>query len=164
MSQTKRYARIAIMASFYFATFFAFSNILYLEAITLMVVCVGLVFDFNDAFLSAVIFGFLLVLYFGPTPWSIMYLAIYPLYSFLSSKLKKILLKSQVLLTIFGALLSFSTGMLLDLPFILVSKTVTMLYILSGLKTSIIQGAITAVEFILVSEPLLKALTKIKER
>jgi len=163
MTSTKRLCRIALIGAFLFVTFISLSNILYLEAITLMVISVSMVFDKRDSFLSCLILGCLLIIYMGLSPWSMMYLIIYPCYSLLTSLLKPALKKHSWLLITYGFLLSFSTGMLLDLPYIFVSKTVTIFYILSGLKTSVIQGALTAIEFTLIYEPLEKLLSKIKE-
>ncbi|HQB32278.1 MAG TPA: cytochrome B, partial [Erysipelotrichaceae bacterium] len=136
---------------------------LYLEAITLMIIAVAMVFDRRDSFQSALVFGVLLILYMGLTPWSIMYFIIYPCYSLLTSHLKPVLREKEWLLVVYGFILSCSTGLILDLPFILVSELVTIYYILTGLKTSLIQGALTAMEIVLIYQPIEKVLFKIKE-
>ena len=88
MKETKRMARVALIGAFLFCTFFSLSNILYLEAITLMIIAVAMVFDRRDSFQSSLVFGVLLILYMGLTPWSIMYFIIYPCYSLLTNYLK----------------------------------------------------------------------------
>ena len=163
MKETKRMTRVALIGAFLFCTFFSLSSILYLEAITLMIIAVAMVFDRRDSFQSSLVFGVLLILYLGLTPWSIMYFIIYPCYSLLTNFLKPTLKEKERLLIIYGFILSCSTGLILDLPFILVSKTVTIYYILTGLKTSLIQGTLTAMEIALIYQPLEKVLFKIKE-
>ncbi len=163
MKETKRMTRVALIGAFLFCTFFSLSNILYLEAITLMIIAVAMVFDRRDSFQSSIVFGVLLIMYLGLTPWSIMYFVIYPCYSLLTNFLRPVLREKDWLLIIYGFILSCSTGLILDLPFILVSKTVTIYYILTGLKTSIIQGTLTAFEIVLIYEPLERVLFKIKE-
>jgi hypothetical protein len=163
MKETKRMTRVALIGAVLFCTFFSLSNILYLEAITIMIIAVAMVFDRRDSFQASLVFGVLLILYLGLTPWSIMYFIIYPCYSLLTNFLKPILKEKEWLLIVYGFILSCSTGLILDLPFILVSELVTIYYILTGLKTSLIQGALTAMEIALIYEPLEKILFKIKE-
>ena len=163
MKETKRMTKNALIGAFLFCTFFSLSHILYLEAITLMIIAVAMVFDRRDSFQSSLVFGILLIMYLGLTPWSIMYFIIYPCYSLLTNYLRVVLKEKQWLLIVYGFILSCSTGLILDLPFILVSKTVTIYYILTGLKTSLIQGTLTAMEIALIYQPIEKALNKIKE-
>lgn len=163
MKETKRMTRVALIGAVLFCTFFSLSNILYLEAITIMIIAVAMVFDRRDSFQASLVFGVLLILYLGLTPWSIMYFIIYPCYSLLTNFLKPVLKEKEWLLIVYGFILSCSTGLILDLPFILVSELVTIYYILTGLKTSLIQGALTAMEIALIYEPLEKILFKIKE-
>ena len=82
---------------------------------------------------------------------------------FITDKLFKTLLKSKEwLLIVYGFILSCSTGLILDLPFILVSELVTIYYILTGLKTSLIQGTLTAMEIALIYKPLEKYYLKLR--
>jgi len=93
---TKRLCRIAILAALEFVIFYSLSNILYIEAITLTIITVALALDKSEAILSSIVFGCILILYMGLTPWTIMYLMIYPLYSLLT------IFNSTVLITLPG--------------------------------------------------------------
>ena len=61
-------------------------------------------------------------------------------------------------------LCSFATGQLLDLPFILFSPKVTLIYIVLGLKTSVIQGLVSALEALFLLDPLLDRLEKMERK
>ncbi len=164
MNGTRRLTRIALMSALMVTIFFAFSSILYVEAITLTVITVAMAFDKQDSFLATAIFGLILVIYLGLSPWAIMYLFIYPTYSLLTSLLRNTFDKHDWMLIVFGFILSCATGLILDLPFILLNSKVTIYYIISGLKTSLIQGSITAIEFALLYPTFVKVLRKIKEQ
>ncbi|MEG0562724.1 cytochrome B [Anaerorhabdus sp.] len=158
----KTLTKIAIMASIQSAIFTIFSQILYLEGITFTVCLFACSFKKNEAVLASFIFGMVNMLIQGITIWSMMYVVIYPLYSLIVSTLKPLLLKNLGYMVFVCGLLSFATGQLLDLPFILFSKEVTIFYILLGLKTSIIQGCLSATMCLLIFEPCLKVLNKIE--
>ena len=59
-------------------------------------------------------------------------------------------------------LCSFATGQLLDLPFILLDARVTMIYVLMGLKTSLLQGMLSALEALFLFDPLVDRLQRIE--
>lgn len=158
---TKKLCRIAIVAALEFVMFQSLSSILYIEAITLTIISVAVVFDIKEAALSSFIFGLMLNIFMGFTPWSIMYLIIYPLYSLFTSKLKKTLLQHPALFIGYGFLLSFLVGILLDIPFMLLDKNLTIIYILTSLKTSLIQGGLTALQFAFIFEPFYHILERI---
>jgi len=164
MSKTRKLTRDALLGAFLFVIMKSLSNILYVEAITISVVTIALVFDLSDSLLSSLTFAFLMLMITGVSTWNLMYALIYPLYTLLTYLLKKPLLAHKYLLTPYCFLLAFLTGQLLDLPFILINSTVGMFYIITGLKTSLIQGIIVAVETTLIFEPMYNALSKIKER
>ena len=63
----------------------------------------------------------------------------------------------------YGAFFSFLTGQLVDLPFLLLSDTVTVLYMLMGLKTSLIQGCLTFLVLLFLFEPVRKAVASDRE-
>lgn len=164
MSKTKRLTRDALLGAFLFVIMKSLSNILYVEAITISIVTIALVFDLSDSLLSSLTFSFLILMITGVSTWNLMYALIYSLYTLLTYLLKKPLLKHQFLLIPYCFFLAFLTGQLLDLPFILINKNVGLFYIITGLKTSLIQGIIVSIEAILIFEPMHKTLSKIKER
>lgn len=158
----KTLTKIAIMASIQSVVFTIFSQILYLEGITFTICLFACAFKKNEAVFASLIFAMVNMLVQGINIWTMMYVLIYPTYSFIVSSLKPILLKRIGLMVFVCGLLSFATGQLLDLPFILFSKEVTIFYILLGLKTSLIQGCLSALMCLLIFEPCLKVLDKIE--
>lgn len=160
----KQLTRIALMASILEVVFISFSQILYLEAITLTIALFACVFDRKDAFWSSVIFGLLNLIIQGVSIWTFAYVLIFPLYSLLFSCTKKILLKYRWMIVVLVGLCSFGTGQLLDLPFILFSPKVTLIYVMLGLKTSIIQGCISALEALFLFDVLQKNLMVLERK
>lgn len=140
---TRELTHIAFMGCLLFCVFQAFASILYLEMITFTVIVFCMLFPRRDAILACGIFAMMNMLIMGITPWTFAYLLIYTAYAALLTTLKNHLLKHRFLLYCICGILSFLTGILLDLPFLLFSDKVTMLYMLMGLKTSLIQGAIS---------------------
>lgn len=139
-----------------------FSDILYLECITLTIVLFALSFDIKEAFLAAIVFGIMnMALKQGVSVWSMMYCVIYPTYTLILGSIKKTCLKHLWLTVIVCGVLSFLTGQLLEIPFLLVSKTVTIYYILLGLKTSLIQGVVASISCAFLFRPLHEILMKI---
>lgn len=134
---------IALLASVQYAIFVFFSNILYLEMITFTIVLFAICFDRYQCVLGSIVFGILMLCLNGINFWNVMYLFIYPVYSYIISLLKNYLVKHQMGLAIMCGFLSFLTGQLLQLPFMLFSKKVTLIYLIMGLKTSIIQGLLS---------------------
>lgn len=57
---------------------------------------------------------------------------------------KKFIGKHLIILSLICGFLSFLSGQLLQLPFMLISENVTIIYILLGLKTSLVQGILSA--------------------
>ncbi len=159
----RRLSRIALMGCLEFVAFAVFSDILYLEVITLVTVMFALIFDKQEAVLASVVFVFLnMLLRQGITTWSLMYCLIYPVYSFIIGSLKNHINKHIALVVILTGILSFLTGQLMQLPYMLVSKNLTILYLISGLQTSLTQGVISAISISFVYYPINKVLSKIK--
>lgn len=155
---------ISIMACIEAVMFTVFSQVLYLEGITLTVVLFACVFRCRTAFLAAVVYGFVNMLIHGATPWTMMYLLIYPAYSAIVSACRSLIGQRVLIWSVLCGILSFLTGQLLQLPFLLVSKTVTAIYLLTGLKTSLIQGCLSAVLCFLIFQPLRDVLERIERR
>ena len=162
--ETKALTKIALMACILFVSFTALSGVLYFEVITLVVVLFAMVFEWKEAFLASIVFAILNMFVQGITIFSGMYLLIYPCYTTLVSSTKVHLIKHRMLLILLTAICSFATGMLLDLPFMMFSKKVTMLYFLLGFKTSLIQGTITGIMTSFIFEPLYQVLLRIERK
>lgn len=158
----KTLTRIAIMASIQSAIFTIFSQVLYLEGITLTICLFACVFKKEEAVLASFIFAMVNMLVQGITIWTMMYVLIYPTYSFILASFKRFWLSKPMALVLMCGFLSFLTGQLMDLPFIVFAKEITVFYIILGLKTSIIQGCLSALMCLLIFDPCLKVLQKIE--
>ena len=74
--------RIAIMACLQYVVFTMFSQILYLEAVTLITLLFAVVFPLKESMLASAVFALINMLTRGILPWTIMYLVLFPCYSF----------------------------------------------------------------------------------
>lgn len=161
---TRELTRIAMMGTLLYIVFHAFSNILYLELITFTILSFSQVFAKRDTVLACVLFASLHMLLHGVLIWNIAYLLIFPAYGYLFASMKR-LFKGHLLVTALAAgICSFLIGQLVDLPFILFSKTITVLYLLLGLKTSLIQGSLTFIATLFLYEPVQNVLMRIKDQ
>ncbi len=155
--------RISLLGCMQFVAFSMFSDVLYLEMITLTTVLFALVFDKDEAILASIVFVVLnMLIKQGITTWSMMYCLIYPSYSLLVSCMRNVLLKHQFITIIMTGILSFATGQLMQIPFMLVSKSLTILYVLAGLKTSFIQGFVSAIACGMLYYPIYRVLSTIR--
>jgi len=163
--RTDEMTRIAFLACIEFIIFTSFLDLLYLECITMTIVLFALVFCKKESFWAAVIFGLInMIVRQGVNPWSLMYLIVYPSYTLFVGLMKPILLHHPIRFGILTGFLSFLTGQILQLPFILFSKKVTIFYILMGLKTSLLQGIISGMAAGLLYPPLYHACLQIERR
>lgn len=160
----KQLTRIAMMACILSVAFTCCSQILYLEIITLTLALFAFVFTKKEVVLAALVFAIVNMLIQGISIWTMMYAIIYPIYALILASSKKFLLKHRMVLVFVVSFFSFLTGQLLDLPFILFSSKVTIFYILLGLKTSLIQGALTAIEGLFLFDPLYNSLILIERK
>lgn len=158
----RQMAHIALMGAILYAVFQAFSNILYLEMITFTILCFAHVFTRKEVVISCVLFACIQILLNGLTLWNVAYLLIFPLYGWIFSKSRDLLKNRLWANALLSGFFSFLTGQLVDLPFLLFSKTVTMLYMLMGLKTSLIQGCLTFIVTLFLWEPVTHVLKRIQ--
>ncbi len=158
---TKELVICAISGALLFISFTLCSNILYLEIITNMVVLLSMVYKRKLAILSVVVFSFTLLLSVGFQIYTVMYLLVYVLYSIITIAIKEYLLAHPYFKYAYIGVLSFLTGQILQLPWMLISKKATLYYMLMGLKTSLIQGGISFIFALLVFDVLYDRLKKI---
>lgn len=162
---TKELARIAIMGCIQFICFNIFSDILYLEVITIITIIFAIVFSRKQAILGSIIFCVLnIIINQGLNTWTIMYLIIYPTYSLIISLINNKINESNIRICIICFIFSFMTGQLLQIPYMLIEPNITIYYIIFGLKTSLIQATITSITCFSVSGVLIRTLRKIKGR
>lgn len=160
--RVKELCYIAVIGALEFVVFTSFSFVLYLECITLTVLLFSMCFQRRQAVLGAIVFGIINLSMQGVTPWSMMYLLVYPLYSLLIGTLKPFLSRHFIVLVILCGCLSFLTGQLLQLPFMMFSKTITIVYLIAGFKTSLIQGIISGISCFVCYKPIYIVLQKIE--
>ena len=86
----------------------------------------------------------------------------FPLYGWIFSKSRDFLKKRLWANALLAGFFSFLTGQLVDLPFLLFSKTVTILYLVMGLKTSLIQGCLKFIVTLFLWEPVTHVLKRIQ--
>ena len=153
---------VALLAGIEYVIFNSFSNILYLELITFTICLFALSFSKEMAILASILFGSIMLIFNGINFWNIMYIFIYPSYSLIIALLKKYLLKYEWLLCLICGFLSFLTGQLLQLPFMLFSQKLTILYVIMGLKTSLLQGAISFIACKILFKPCYNTLRKLR--
>lgn len=157
----KEITRVAFMAASLVCVFQLFAQVLYLELITFTIVLYATLFPRKEAVLACVVFGLLNMCQMGITPWSLLYLIIYPCYAVMLSCGKRIWKAHPLFLCLMCAFLSFLSGQLLDLPYLLLGKQITILYILMGLKTSMVQGLLSFLVCLLLYDPLYHKLLRL---
>ncbi len=161
---TKKITLIAILGGIQYVAFTSMSLVMYLEVITTVTVTFAMVFERRDSFVASLVFGSIYLLTMGPTPWGLMYFIIYPCYSLLIGTLKPVLQRHFLLLCFITGLLSFMTGQLLQLPFIIFSKEVTLLYMIMGLRVSLIQFVLSSCFIFLTYKKISGALFYLKRK
>ena len=124
----------------------------------------ALVFERREVIAAAGIFALLQLLLHGIMLWNIAYLIIFPTYALLFSLSRNWLRKHEGIIPFYCACFSFLCGQLVDLPFLLFDARVTMLYVLMGMKTSLIQAGLTFIAALFLYEPLFHVLTRIKKQ
>ncbi len=161
--KTREVIYSAFIGSILYLLFVLFSNILYVEMLTFTLIVFSLSFPIYTVVYGALLFGMLQILLNGLLPWNVMYLCIYPLYALITYVFKNILENHPLRIAFYGMFLSFLMGQLMELPFLFFSKTITIAYILLGLKTSIIQSLITFLEFLFLFDPVKRILIQIRK-
>lgn len=147
------------MAALELLIFTSFSYILYLECITFTLVVFALIFPRKQAVLAAFVFTTLNMMIQGVTPWSFMYLLLYPLYSLLISVFAKCLKKHFLFAAFLCGLFSFLTGQFLQLPFMLFSKHLAACFnFIVGHKASTIHVILSFCLYLVCARPVLSVL------
>lgn len=156
--------RIALMGTLLYIVFHAFSDILYLEMITFTILSFAQVFSRRETVIACVLFAALHLLLHGIMVWNIAYLLIFPTYGYLFASMKRLLKGRPTLTALIAGCFSFLIGQLVDLPFILFSQTITVFYLLLGIKTSLIQGTLTFLVTLFLYEPIQNVLQRVKDK
>ena len=160
----KRLCTNAILASMLFAIYFIFSQILYLEFVTFTVILLSLNLPKWNSLWIVITFVLLVWLSYGIATWSLMYIIIYPGFVLILRLLSKQLKDRLYLIATFAFFMGFLVGNLIDLPFLLFSKEVTIMYVIVGFQTTLIQGGIAFLSILLLYEPIAKQLNRLIEK
>lgn len=164
MIHTRQMTKIAFMGASMICVFRLCADILYLELITFTIVLYASVFKRNETILACVVFAALNICLTGLTPWSLLYMMVYPTYAWILSHMKPLFSRYPFTLYLTCGILSFLTGQILDLPFLLFGKHITIAYWLMGLKTSLIQGFCSFLACLLLYDPLYRRLSQIQTK
>lgn len=162
--KTRELCFVAAIAAIEAVVFTSFSFILYLECITFTVLLFAMTFQTRQAVLGSVVFTIINLSVQGVAPWSMMYCLIYPTYSLCIGCSRKFLDRHFFALVATCGFFSFLTGQLVQLPFILISGKVTLIYIIAGLKTSLIQGGMSAALCMVCYKPMVAVLRHLERR
>lgn len=162
--KTRDIVLCAILGAIQFVAFTSLSFVMYLEVITLCTVVIAMSFSTRQAVIGSLIFTLVNMFINGINPWNALYVVVYPTYSLIVGLNKERLKKRKIYPVILCGVFSFLTGQILQLPFLLFSKQVTVLYLILGLQVSIPQGIISAVEYALIGNRLGMFLNKLQRR
>lgn len=154
-------ARCAVLGTLFYIVFHLFSNVLYAEGITLTLFVCAQVFKRKEVLAGTMVFALLQLFFHGFMIWNMTYAVIFPLYALWFYSLNRLAAKHEWVAWTTGALAAFLLGQLVDLPFLVFGKTVTIVYILLGMKTSLIQAGVVFLEFLFLYEPMVRIMKKI---
>lgn len=154
-------ARCAVLGTLFYIVFHLFSNVLYVEGITLTLFVCAQVFKRKEVLAGTMVFALLQLFFHGFMIWNMAYAVIFPLYALWFCSLNRLAAKHEWVAWAAGTLAAFLLGQLVDLPFLVFGKTVTIVYILLGMKTSLIQAGVVFLEFLFLYEPMVRIMKKI---
>lgn len=114
----KDITRIAVLSAILFIVYYLGSTLMYVSITNFVILLYGVYVKRKNAYITIVVFCFLVMLLYGFGMWVIMYFVLFPQYILIYSALYK-RCKSEYVLAFVGAFLTFICGTLIDLPFII---------------------------------------------
>lgn len=114
----KDITRIAVLSAILFIVYYLGSTLMYVSITNFVMLLYGVYVKRKNAYITIVVFCFLVMLLYGFGMWVIMYFVLFPQYILIYSALYK-RCKSEYILAFVGAFLTFICGTLIDLPFII---------------------------------------------
>lgn len=162
--KVRELSRVAFLAAMLYVGFVMFSSILYLEVVTLMIILYGSCLPLKESTMAGFIFGLIYLLSQGIFPRTLMYMIIFPSYACIAYLARNSLKSHSSLAIPLCFICSFALGQLVDLPFLLFSNKITLIYILLGVKTSLIQALITATQAYFLFEPCQRRLILLNQK
>jgi hypothetical protein len=148
--------RIGVLATFLYVIQFLGSFILYFELVNFTILLYGVYLKRKEAWLSILVFCFLIMLTRGIAPWSIMYIVVFPQYALIYSWLKD-KTRNQYILAAAGFVLAFLCGTLIDMPFMLsagLDYRAFIVRLLMGFQVSLGSAVVTFVATLYLLKPL----------
>lgn len=136
------------------------SGILYFELLNFTILLYGVSFSRRTSYLSTLVFTLLVILTFGLSPWTMMYLILFPLYSLIYSFLGNYI-RSEYTLAVCGFILAFACGTIIDLPYILMAGLDyrgLIIRLLLGFQVSIFSAGTTFISTLFLLPPLKRAI------
>lgn len=112
--------RIAVLSAILFVVYYFGSTLMYISITNFVMLLYGVYVKRKNAYITIVVFCFLVMLLYGFGLWVIMYFVLFPQYILIYSALYK-RCKSEYVLAFVGAFLTFICGTLIDMPFIITS-------------------------------------------
>ncbi len=159
--KTQTLTRVAFAAALLVCVYYAFNQIVYLELVTATLLLYAVNFKTRDAFLISIVFSMVILIMYGPQSFAIMYMVIFPIYTLLSSLLRKVIVNHLIFAALYAGFFSFILGTLVDLPYLLLSGKATLIYLISGLQVGIPKAMATVVVIVFAFEPLNNILKQI---
>jgi len=154
--KTSEITRIAVLATMLYIIHRIGGLILYVEWVNFTIMLYGVYLKRKEAWLSVVVFCFLVMLTEGIAPWSLAYLVVFPQYVFIYSFFKD-RVKNEYYIAGLGFILAFMCGTLIDLPFMLSAGLDFKAFIarlLMGFQVSLGNGAVTFISAMYLLKPM----------
>lgn len=161
---TREITKIAVLATFLYIIQFLGSFMLYFELFNFTLLLYGVYLKRKEAWLSTVIYCFLIMLTKGIAPWSVMYLVVFPQYTLIYSVLKN-KVENQYILGLVGFVLTFLCGTIIDMPYIITAGLdykALIIRLLMGFQVSLINGVVTFIATLYLLKPLQRVFHSIK--
>ncbi|MGL4991717.1 MAG: hypothetical protein ACRCYE_05310 [Sarcina sp.] len=160
--KAKEITTIAALAVFLYIVYYLGSFVSYIELVSFIILVYGTTLKTKISYFAVLIYTLIVILTKGLGLWSIMYIIVFPQYILIYSFVAKVT-KNRVVYYIVAAILSFSLGTLIEIPYILtmgLEGKYLITYILMGFQVSVGNMACTVIAAIFLYDPLVKLIRK----
>lgn len=152
----KEMTRVSLLATLLFIIYSCGSWMMYVELFNFTILLFSVNLPKKQSFLVVLLFCFLLILVYGLQLWTIMYVLVFPTYTWIYHLIGK-KLRSEYSLAVLGFILAFLCGTLIDLPFIIISGMTSkalLIRLLLGFQASLGNGLSTFLATLFLYQPL----------
>ncbi|MGL4740697.1 MAG: hypothetical protein ACRC41_07815 [Sarcina sp.] len=160
--KAKEITTIAVLSVFIYIIYYLGSFVSYIELVSFLILVYGTTLKTKISYFAVLVYTLIVILTKGLGLWSIMYIVVFPQYILIYSFVSK-LTKNKIVYFIVAAILSFSLGTLIELPYIFtmgLKGTALITYILMGFQVSIGNMACTIIAAIFLYDPLVELIKK----